>query len=146
MSMFTNPDTKVRVLKQVPLFAGASRRQLASLAGMMDEIAVAPGSVLVRQGRQGHSFYVIVEGEAEATCDGETIATFGPGAFFGEISMIDRGPAVATVTTRTEATLMVLSHDQFRRLLQSDPGLEVAVTRAMADRLSRNASAGLAAR
>ncbi|MFN2464792.1 MAG: cyclic nucleotide-binding domain-containing protein [Candidatus Dormibacteria bacterium] len=146
MFMVPVPDTKVEVLKRVPLFAGATRRQLTSLAGMMDEIAVAPGSVLVRQGRQGHSFYVMVDGEAVA-CSGETtVATLGPGDFFGEISMIDRGPAVATVTTRSEATLMVLSHDQFRRLMQSDPDLEVAVARAMADRLARNAAAGLRAR
>jgi CRP-like cAMP-binding protein len=146
MSMFHNPDRKLQVLKRVPLFAGASRRQLVSIATMMDEIVVAPGSVLVRQGRQGHSFYIVVEGRAEAVSEGVSMAEFSSGDFFGEISMIDRGPATATVTALTETTLMVLSHDQFRRLLQSDPALEVAVTRARRERLARNQLEGVASR
>ena len=142
MTVFATADPKVQVLKEVQLFAGSSRRQLTALAAQMDEIVASPGSVLVRQGRPGHSFYVIVEGQAVAEIDGAGIATFGPGDFFGEISMIDRDPASATVTTRTECSLMVLSHDQFRRALQADPDLEVTVTRAMADRLRQNAVAG----
>ncbi|MFN2463538.1 MAG: cyclic nucleotide-binding domain-containing protein [Candidatus Dormibacteria bacterium] len=139
-------DPKVRALKQVQLFAGSSRRQLAAVASHMDEIIASPGSILVRQGRPGHSFYVVVDGEAVAQVDGVTIATFGPGDFFGEISMIDRDPAVATVSTRTHCTLMVLGHDQFRRALLADPELEVAVTRAMQARLHQNQVAGLPGR
>ena len=140
--VFSNADPKVQVLHDVRLFAGSSRKQLIALAAQMDEIVASPGSVLVRQGRPGHSFYVIVKGEAVAEIDGLSVATFGPGDFFGEISMIDRDPAVATVTTRSDCTLMVLSHDQFRRALQGDPDLEVTVTRAMADRMHQNQAAG----
>ena len=117
MTVFATADPKVQVLREVHLFAGSSRKQLTALAAQMDEIVASPGSVLVRQGRPGHSFYVIVDGQAVAEIDGAGVATFGPGDFFGEISMIDRDPASATVTTSTDCTLMVLSHDQFRRAL-----------------------------
>ncbi|GAC1330114.1 MAG: hypothetical protein NVSMB17_07110 [Candidatus Dormibacteria bacterium] len=146
MKVFSAGDPKVQMLKEVQLFAGSSRKQLAFLAAQMDEIVASPGSVLVRQGRPGHSFYVIVDGQASATIDGADVAVFGPGDFFGEISMIDRDPAVATVTARTECTLMVLGHDQFRRALQADPDLEVTVTRAMSERLQQNRLAGGPAR
>jgi CRP-like cAMP-binding protein len=146
MGIFKKEDPKLGMLRRVGLFEGCSRLQLARLAAQMDEIVVGAGSVLVRQGRPGHSFYVVIEGSAEALVDGDTIATFAPGDFFGEISMIDRDPAVATVTTTAECTLMVLGHEQFRRALQADPDLEVTVTRVMQERLRANASAGLARR
>ena len=130
----------------MPLFAGTSKARLARLAAQMDEIVVAPGSVLVREGRPGHSFYVVIRGEAAACAGEREVAAFGPGDFFGEISMIDRDPAVATVTARTECSLMVMSHDQFRRALVADPDLEVAVTRAMRERLHSNVAAGLGRR
>ncbi|HEY8739945.1 MAG TPA: cyclic nucleotide-binding domain-containing protein [Candidatus Dormibacteraeota bacterium] len=146
MSFFRNQDPKLQALKQVELFAGCSRARLVALAAQMDEIVAGAGSVLVREGRPGHSFYVVIEGEAVATSNGQPIATFGPGGFFGEISMIDRDPAVATVTATTDCTLMVLGHDQFRRALQAGPDLEVTVTRVMRERLHANAMAGLPGR
>ena len=146
MAFFTTEDPKLTQLRQVRLFANCSKARLVTLAAQMDEIVVGAGSVLVQQGRPGHSFYVVLEGAAEATSQGRVIATFGPGDFFGEISMIDRDPAVATVTATTRCTLMVLSHDQFRRALQADPDLEVTVTRAMQERLRANAAAGLPGR
>ena len=142
----TGSDPKVRALKNVPLFADCSRARLGALAAEMDEIVVGAGSVLVRQGRPGHSFYIIVKGEAEATSGGQALAKFGPGDFFGEISMIDRDPAVATVVATTECAVLVLSHEQFRRVLKADPDLEVTVTRTMRERLRANQEAGLPGR
>lgn len=133
------------MLKRTELFARSSRRQLLQLSAQMDEIVAGAGSTLVREGRPGHSFYLVVRGAAEARRGGELLATFGPGDFFGEISMIDRDNAVATVTTLTECDLLVLGHDQFRRALTLDPDLEVAVTTAKAAPLRANAAAAPAA-
>jgi CRP-like cAMP-binding protein len=135
-------DGKLRRLRGIPVFERSSRSKLMELAAQMDEISVAAGSVLVREGRPGHTFYIVVEGRATATCDGAEVAHFGAGDFFGEISMIDRDLTVATVTTTTDCVLLVLGHDQFRRALVADPDLEVAVTLAMQERLRATVAAG----
>ena len=146
MSFFNTPDPKIALLRSMALFAGATKSQVVRLAAQMDEITVGRGSVLTHQGRPGHSFYIVIAGEAVAHVGPQQVATFGPGDFFGEISMIDRDPAVATVTASTECTLLVLGHEQFRRALAADPDLEVAVTIAMRERLWANRAAGLPGR
>jgi CRP-like cAMP-binding protein len=57
------------------------------------------------------------------------------GDFFGEISMLDRGLASATVTTKTDARLLVMSHAQFRDAIKGSDGLLVKVLAAMGERL-----------
>src|SRR5207249_8965616 len=111
-------DSKVTALKQVPLFADLSARELAFVASRTDEVSVSAGKELTRQGRPSHSFYVILDGAAEVTIDGEHRAKLGKGDFFGEISMLDRGEGTATVTTTSPTTLMVMSHSQFRDVVK----------------------------
>jgi CRP-like cAMP-binding protein len=57
------------------------------------------------------------------------------GDFFGEISMLDRGLASATVTTTKDARLLVMSHAQFRDAVKASDPLLVKVLAAMGERL-----------
>src|SRR5438445_11593697 len=107
-------DPKLDALSRVPLFAHCSRREREFIAKEGDEVAVPAGKTLTRQDRAGDTFYVLLEGEAEVKVDGKRRRVLKPGDFFGEISMLDRGLATATVTTRTAARLSVMSHAQFR--------------------------------
>ncbi|TMC02822.1 MAG: cyclic nucleotide-binding domain-containing protein [Chloroflexi bacterium] len=107
-------DAKVKALSQVPLFEGCSSRELGFIASRTDEVPVGAGRVLTKQGRPGNSFYVILDGEAEVEIDGAKRGILKKGDFFGEISMLDRGNATATVTTTKPSRLMVMSHSQFR--------------------------------
>ena len=63
-----------------------------------------------------------------------------PGDFFGEISMIDRGPGTATVTTLTPSRLFVMSHVQFRDAIKASDPLMVKVLMAMGQRLREDAA------
>ena len=133
-------DSKVKVLKQVPLFADLSARELAFVASRTDEVSVPAGKELTRQGRPSHSFYVILEGTAEVTIDGERRAILGNGDFFGEISMLDRGEGTATVTTTAPTRLMVMSHVQFRDVVKTSDAILVKVQTAMGRRLRADLS------
>ena len=44
---------------------------------------------MLRQGDLGQEFALIVSGEADVVKDGETVARLGPGAYFGEIALVD---------------------------------------------------------
>jgi CRP-like cAMP-binding protein len=80
----------------------------------------------------------MLEGEAEVQADGKARPPLRAGSFFGEISMLDGGPATATVVTKTPARLMVMSHAQFRDAIKSNDQLLSIVLGAAADRLRRD--------
>lgn len=96
---------------------------------------VPAGRELVHQGNPGDTFYVLLDGQADVEVDGKPRPTLEPGDFFGEISMLDRGPATATVVTRTPARLMVMSHAQFRDAVKGSDDLLGKVMAAMGERL-----------
>ena len=82
-----------------------------------------------------------VEGEAAVDVSGKRRPTLKAGDFFGEISMLDRGLASATVTTRTPARLMVMSHAQFRDAIKASDSLLVKVLASMGERLRADMAA-----
>jgi CRP/FNR family cyclic AMP-dependent transcriptional regulator len=131
-------DPKTEALGRVPLFSRCSRKELEFLASRTDEVDLKAGHELIVQGSPSDSFYVLLEGHATVNVDGASRPPLNAGDFFGEISMLDRGPATATVVTATPARVMVMSHAQFRDAIKSsDPLLSVVIT-AMADRLRRD--------
>jgi CRP-like cAMP-binding protein len=127
--------SKSKALSRVPLFSQLSDRELEFVASRADEVDAKAGTKLTTQGRSGDSFYVLLSGEADVEIDGERRATMKTGDFFGEISMLDRGLASATVTTTTEARLLVMSHAQFRDAIKASDELLVKVLAAMGERL-----------
>jgi CRP/FNR family transcriptional regulator, cyclic AMP receptor protein len=127
-------DTKITALKRSPLFEGLSRKQLAHLAQLSDDLDIPAGSVLCREGSRGREFFVIVDGEAEVTRGGQRIATVGEGDFFGEIALIDRVNRTATVTAVTPLRCFVISDRAFESVLETDPTIERKVLRGLARR------------
>jgi CRP-like cAMP-binding protein len=134
-------DTKTEALSRVPLFAQLSKRELEFVATRADEVDAPAGQKLTTQGRPGDSFYILLEGEAYVDVDGKARRSLKTGDFFGEISMLDRGLASATVTTKTDARLLVMSHAQFRDAIKGSDGLLVKVLAAMGERLRADLAA-----
>ncbi|HXZ99444.1 MAG TPA: cyclic nucleotide-binding domain-containing protein [Candidatus Binatia bacterium] len=132
-------DPRIELLRQVPLFAQLSAKQLDFVVTRVDEVDVAKGETLIREGDGNHAMHIIVEGEAQVTVAGTPRRVLGPGAFFGEISMMDRRPATATVTSLSPLRLLVLSHAQFRDAIKADLDLSMAVLATMAQRLRDDA-------
>ena len=128
-------DPKTEALSRVPLFSNLSKSELAFVAQRTDEVEVPAGKRLTTQGSPGDAFYILLSGQASVEVDGEPRRILKTGDFFGEISMLDRGLASATVTTETESRLMVMSHAQFRDAIKASDALLVKVLAAMGERL-----------
>jgi CRP-like cAMP-binding protein len=128
-------DPKVEALRRLPLLANSGHKELEFVASRADEVEVGAGKTLIKQGDPSEAFYLLLEGEADVEVDGRHRTTLGPGDFFGEISMLDRGPATASVITKTPVKLMVMSHAQFRDAIRSNDDLLGQVLAAMAKRL-----------
>ena len=134
MRLFSQ-DTKVEALKQVPLFADLSKKELAHLAQVSDDLEVSAGKELTREGETGHEFFAIVEGDVEVKIKGKHVASRGGGDFIGEIALLEDTPRTATVTATSPVRLFVLTRQDFRSLVDESPSVEQKVMRALARRV-----------
>jgi len=130
-------NAKVELLQGVSLFSACSGRELTRIASLADEIAVPEGRVLIRQGRPGREFFVIVEGKAKVSARGKKATIIGPGAGFGEMSLLDQGPRSATVTAQSDMYLLVLDSRSFFSLIEEVPSVAQKIFRVMAARLRK---------
>ena len=131
-------DPKIERLKRVPIFSQCTAPELKVLAANTDEVTLPAGRRLITEGQLNHTFFVLTKGEADVTIGDQPVGTMGPGDFFGEISMLDRGKATATVTTTTPIDAMVMSHAQFRDAVRAQNDIAIKVIEAMAQRLRRD--------
>lgn len=87
---------------------------------------LAPGDVLIREGEEASSVYVLLSGvlAVTRTVNGETalLARIDePGAVVGEMVSMGGGIRSASVTAETEADVLGFSSERFQELLQSEP-------------------------
>jgi CRP-like cAMP-binding protein len=128
-------DEKLDQLGRMWLFSACSKRDLQVIGRASDEVDVPAGKVLTEEGRQGHEFYLILDGQAAVRRNGKKVATLGAGQYFGELSLLDKGPRSATVVADTDMRLLVLGQREFNGTLDEVPGLAHKLLRTMASRL-----------
>ena len=100
-----------------------------------------PAGQLTSQGQAADTFGVLLDGEADVEVDGRHRRTLRVGDYFGEISMLDRGLATATITTSKPSRLLVMSHAQFRDAVKANDALLIKVLAAMGERLRADMAA-----
>jgi len=115
--------TVTESLGKVPLFSGCSRRELAKLAHLGTTVHVAQGATLTREDKPGREFVLLMIGEAHCTIKGRRVAKYGPGDFFGELSLLDAGPRTATIKMDSAGELLVLDQAEFFQLLDVTPSI-----------------------
>jgi CRP/FNR family cyclic AMP-dependent transcriptional regulator len=126
------------VLAEIPLFAHVSGRHLRKIAALGTVVRFEPGAWMVRAGQEGDAFYVILDGKASVTRRrGLPSVKIGPGAYFGEMALIDGQPRSATVVATTEMTCLRLGRAGFQKALRAEPSVSAALLRALAERLRK---------
>jgi CRP-like cAMP-binding protein len=128
-------SAKVELLARVPLFAGLSKRSLGEVAKIADEIELPAGKELIREGEPGRQFFILLDGSADVSRKGKSLNTMEGGDFFGEISLVTERPTTASVTLTEPSSALVISRPAFRRLLLAQPGVQLQVLEALADRV-----------
>jgi hypothetical protein len=74
----------------IPLFAALEDAQLAQVAQWFHVESASEGVTLVGESWHGYTFFVLADGTATVTSDGQTVASLEPGDFFGEIAIASR--------------------------------------------------------
>ncbi len=97
------------------------------------------GEIIVRQGDEGESMYVIQEGSAEVVIerDGKEILLreLGKGQFIGEMGIFGRDVRSATVRAKGPARLLTVDRKTFLRRIHEDPSLAFRVVETMSQRI-----------
>jgi CRP/FNR family cyclic AMP-dependent transcriptional regulator len=109
-------------LRAVRLFTGLSQRQLRQLARLVKERTFRPGVTVVEEGTMsGVGFFIVAEGEASVSVDGEEVARIGPGDHFGELALINEDARTASVTAVTRLRCHVIPFWDFRKFARDNP-------------------------
>lgn len=134
--MRLHKDAKVELIKGVPLFSKLSKKGLEDVAHIADELDLPSGKVMATQGDRGREFFILLEGEASVTKDGENINTVRGGDFFGEIALVTQMPRTATVTATSDVRVLVITERDFGALIKRSPELGRGVAEGLAERLA----------
>jgi CRP-like cAMP-binding protein len=128
-------DRKSALLSEARLFDGVDADGMDRIAAVAVEVEFPADHVIARQGEIGTGFFVVIEGGVRVVRDGGTIATLGPGDFFGELSVLDGRPRVAQVVADGPTTCLALATWDFEAVLLAEPRVSLAILRGLAGRL-----------
>lgn len=123
-------------MKDVPLFAGLSRRVRKVVAQHTDEVELPIGSEIVSEGALAYELFVIVDGTAEVSEGGTTIREMGPGEVVGEIGILKTHKRTATVIATTPVKALVMYGPELTALSETMPEVLTELESLIEERLS----------
>jgi len=109
--------------------------ELKSIISQAQRVPFEAKQEIIREGEPNSSLFIVREGELHVFCHVRNRRVFlgrlQKGAFFGEVSVLDPGPASATVEGSKKGVLLQLHKDDFRKLMTDHPGAAVKVLSGM---------------
>jgi CRP/FNR family transcriptional regulator, cyclic AMP receptor protein len=111
-------DSKIDLLRRVPLFSACSTDELGQIAEIADELSIREGKVLTRQGGPGREMFILLDGTVKVERNSEQVNELGPGDFLGEGALVLGKPRNATITATTPLRVLVISAGNFKQLLR----------------------------
>lgn len=134
--MPSRPDAKIDRLRSLELFKNADKKALEALASAADEATIAPGTTLMSEGHLHNEGYLIVSGSVEVAVGGKVVAEIPAGEMIGELALLTtKSVASATVTAKTETSVLVIPYNRFDKILDDNPTLTRAIATQLANRL-----------
>jgi CRP/FNR family transcriptional regulator, cyclic AMP receptor protein len=131
---------RTELLRAIPLFESLDADDLQRLASRLEERNLEKNEIVFNAGDEGATLFVIQKGAVEISSGGEgkanvTLATLGPGQFFGELSLLDGAPRSATATATKETLLLALDRDDFVEFIKKDPDAALRILAEVGERI-----------
>lgn len=131
-----HPDAKIDRLRSLELFKDADDKSLEALGSAVDEATIEPGTKLLSEGHLHNEGYLIVSGTVEVEVGGSVVAEIPAGELIGELALLTtKSVASATVTAKTETSVLVIPYNRFDKILDDHPSLTKAIAVQLANRL-----------
>ena len=127
------------LLKQTPLFAELTKADLDLLSRSVRLETYKPGHVIVREGRVGTAFFLLISGSVEAvkglgTPDETVLKKLAAGDFFGEITTMKHGTRSASVRTLEETQCVVIQRLHLDSYVEQFPTVRAKIEAALSTR------------
>jgi len=132
----------IDILRKIPLFTELTEDELQAVGGLITRQDIQKKNIVVQEGEPGEALYIILEGSVKISsysADGREVvlSLLGKGAFFGEMSLLDKQPRSATVTTMEYAKFAQVRRADLEPLLLKQPGIALKLLAEVVSRLRR---------
>jgi CRP-like cAMP-binding protein len=124
----------VERLRRLPLFGELDHHDLSTISHHVGEVEMSEGEVLFEQGSIPYEMFVIEEGTAEVTKDGEALKTLGPGDVVGEIALLRFQRRMGTVRVTSPLRAVTVSADDLHVIEEEMPEIAGQLRSIMAAR------------
>ena len=102
-----------------------------------EQISVAAGQPVFREGDEAHELFVLLEGEVDLRVGDQVVETVQPGGLFGELALVVSSRRTATALAKTDARLVPINERRFTYLVANTPFFALHVMGVLAVRLRR---------
>ncbi len=133
-TMFSSVD-KVLFLRKVALFSQLSSRELLNVASIAEQVDYPESAVLLREGDEGDSLYLILSGEVAVQTGGRTVAILGPRECVGEMAILDREPRSATVVALDRVSALRIDREAFYEVMGQKREIALGIIKILVQRL-----------
>ena len=130
----------IKELTSIPLFAGLSEENLTEMNQLLHKRKFPAGKNIMTVDQPGETVYILLDGSVKIYVDqldgSEVILAFlGPGATFGELSLVDSLGRSASVVALEECNCLAMDRSSFHRCLKSVPDLSYNLAQLLSQRL-----------
>lgn len=129
------------LLGRIDLFYTLTDSELAELAENVKGHLIRAGASVVQQGEEGGSLYLIKEGLFDVIITDKIVGQLGPGAFFGEMSLLTGAPRSATVLALVDSMVYEVSKDIMEPIIAGRHELVEDLSTKLVERQIKNAKA-----
>ncbi|WP_404373340.1 cyclic nucleotide-binding domain-containing protein [Corallococcus coralloides] len=137
LKKFCRERLLANVMNSSALFRPFNRKDRRNLVERFRARDVERGDVIIREGDATDGLYVVLSGEVEVHKSGQRLTLLKEGDLFGEISLLQKTPATATVEATRHTTLLRLPREDFDSLISSHPQVLMLVSDLSDERLRR---------
>ena len=119
-------DPRLQLLKNVVLFKDLSMRELAMVSSLMHKRSYIADEVIFDEGEEGQGLFVVLSGRVKITLPANVdtiLIELGPGAFFGEVALLDQSVRTAQARAIEDTQIVALFRAEFYSLLQTHSGI-----------------------
>jgi len=129
-------------LDKVDIFSNLSLEELGQIAAIAEAANFEEGELLFRPGDPGNHAYIIVSGQVTLFLEDDrgrrqTLTTLEPGTCFGEMALLDGEPRSAGASLSEKALMLMISREDFLRVLQRYPSIAQGIISQLSLRLRR---------
>jgi CRP-like cAMP-binding protein len=132
---------RLKRLRDISLFEALSLRELAIVDGLMHQRTYQADEVVFDEGEAGQAIYIVLEGSVLLCRSGQGveghIADLGPGAFFGDMALLDNLPRAAQARATTPSVLAVYFREDFLALMETHARIASKIALQLALQMAR---------